>query len=88
MPVPHLQFLGSYLQLPQGTQVRFGSDFNGVSDDLEANIVYNNNPFDPGLGPGFEILHRFRRVENGPGAITNAWFSMRGNVMVKLLPPG
>lgn len=44
------------LSLDGGTQVRFGSDFNGVSDALEANIIYNNNIFStlytnpPGLG--------------------------------------
>jgi hypothetical protein len=32
----------------RGTKIRFGSDFNGVSDALEANRVYNNNVFDDG----------------------------------------
>jgi hypothetical protein len=32
-----------YIQ--DGTKVRFGSDFNGVSDALEANRVYNNHVF-------------------------------------------
>ena len=34
------------LFMNQGTKVRFGSDFNGVSDALEANRVYNNHVFD------------------------------------------
>src|SRR5947207_7735277 len=38
------------LNLQSGTEVRFGSDFNGVSDALEANVVYNNNVF-PALYP-------------------------------------
>ena len=29
----------------QAATVRFGSDFDGVSDALEANLVYNNYPF-------------------------------------------
>ena len=31
------------VHMQQGTKVRFGSDFNGVSDALEANRVYNNH---------------------------------------------
>jgi len=30
---------------PASAQARFGSDFDGVSDALEANLLYNNNPF-------------------------------------------
>ena len=70
-------------QMSQGTQVRFGSDFNGVSDDLEANIVYNNNP-DPALGLAKSSIQE--AMNSGPGVITNAWFSMRGNVMVNDYP--
>jgi hypothetical protein len=30
---------------PGSAQARFGSDFDGVSDALEGNVLYNNNPF-------------------------------------------
>jgi len=31
---------------PASAQIQFGSDFDGVSDALEANHLYSNNPFD------------------------------------------
>jgi len=37
------------IHMDQGTKVRFGSDFNGVSDALEANRVWNNHVFDDDL---------------------------------------
>jgi hypothetical protein len=82
-PFPNCSYNIGNFQLNQGTQVRFGSDFNGVSDDLEANIVYNNNP-DPGL---VIAKSSFQEALNSlPGAITNAWIGMRGNVMVNDYP--
>jgi hypothetical protein len=83
-PFPNCSYNISNFQLNQGSQVRFGSDFNGVSDDLEANTVYNNNP-DPGLGGAPSSIRE--AMNNLPNAITNAWFSMRGNVMVNDYPP-
>ena len=64
-----------------GRQIRFGSDFNGVSDDLEANVIYNNNSFAsvyPGARPVpglFQVLHKDTIVRD-------CWVSCRGNVMV------
>ena len=80
--------IGSF-SMDQGTQIRFGTDGNGVSDGLEANTVYNNNVFadlyqnPPGLafaaGSMFEVL-------GSSGVKTDAWLSVRGNVMVNNFP--
>jgi hypothetical protein len=75
------------LKLDQGTQVRFGSDFNGVSDALEANIVYNNNVFSDMFSPGDNTPSLFQGmgssdVQNGP----DGWVSVRGNVLVDNFP--
>jgi hypothetical protein len=48
------------------TTLRFGSDFNGVSDTLEANLVFN------------EFLFKF----DNSWSTDRAWVSMRGNSMV------
>jgi hypothetical protein len=48
------------------TKVRFGSDFNGISDALEANTLYDTLGFAVGA--------------NAPD--DNAWISLRGNVLV------
>ena len=58
-------------------KLQFGSDFNGVSDAAEANIVYNNNPFstifpNPGAALAPVTL----------GADAGARVSVRGNVFV------
>ncbi len=84
---PNCSFnIGSF-QLPTGTQVRFGSDFNGVSDDLEANIVYNNNVFSTLFpSPVYAPSCIQEAMNSAPGSITNAWISMRGNVMVNNFP--
>ncbi|MCX6917414.1 MAG: hypothetical protein NT167_31005 [Verrucomicrobia bacterium] len=82
-PFPHCSYNLANFAMNQGSQIRFGSDFNGVSDDLEANIVYNNNP-DMGLGYAPSSIQE--ALNSGPGAITNAWFSARGNVMVNNYP--
>lgn len=62
---------------------RFGSDFDGVSDALEGNLVFNNNPFatqfpDPSTGAEPRLLLL------SPGARV----SLRGNMLVNadLLP--
>jgi hypothetical protein len=47
---------------PQST-CRFGSDFNGVSDALEANVVTNSPLF----------------AKNDPSTLRSTWVSMRGN---------
>jgi len=75
------------LSLDQGTQVRFGSDFNGVSDALEANVVYNNNVFSAMYPNGMDAPSLFQGMsdgdtENGP----DAWLSVRGNVFVNNFP--
>lgn len=57
---------------------RFGSDFDGVSDELEANVCYNNFPQDqlfPSGGEGF-----FDELSTG-GSV-----SARGNVLVNNYP--
>jgi hypothetical protein len=80
------------LSLNQGTQVRFGSDFNGVSDALEANIVYNNNVFstlwpDPTSNDyGVPAPPIFQGMQSSPGSTMDAWVSVRGNVMVNNFP--
>jgi hypothetical protein len=67
--------------------VQFGSDFDGISDSLEANVVYNNNPFsslypDPttqpepkffALSSGARVSFRGNKlVNNGPVPFTFA----------------
>jgi len=74
------------LSLGAGTQVRFGSDFNGVSDSLEANVVYNNNVFatlytNP---PALTAPSLFQGMNN-PSA-PDAWVSIRGNAFVDNFP--
>ncbi len=80
------------LGLNNGTQVRFGSDFNGVSDELEANIVYNNNAFsilwpDPTVN-NYDVgaASLFQGMKSSPGSVMDAWVSVRGNVMVDNFP--
>jgi hypothetical protein len=77
------------LGLNAGTQVRFGSDFNGVSDALEANIVCNNHvfstlfpsPLTSGSAPSL-----FQGMNSSPGGTTDSWVSVRGNVLVNNFP--
>jgi hypothetical protein len=66
-----------------GRQIRFGSDFNGVSDALEANILYNNSTFAdiypvPFGSPVPSLFDIYRRTT----VQTDCWMSCRGNVMV------
>jgi hypothetical protein len=83
------------LSLNSGTQVRFGSDFNGVSDALEANVVYNNNLAPDmysfwtnvaGGIPPYPAPSMFQGMNGSPGTTTNAWVSIRGNVFVNNFP--
>lgn len=76
------------LSLNQGTQVRFGSDFNGVSDDLEANVVYNNNVFSTlyPTPPTAGAPSLFQGMSGAPGTVVDAWLSVRGNVFVNNFP--
>ena len=64
---PVMPFAVDELNLGAGTMVRFGSDFNGVSDALEANQVYDL-PF--GISAG------------GTAPSNGSWLSMRRNVLV------
>jgi hypothetical protein len=70
------------IRFDQGSRCQFGSDLDGVSDAWEANIVYNNYPFNPGIGTpphmfGFNL-----------GSVpATASFSLRGNVLVNNLNP-
>lgn len=81
---------------PSTAQVRFGSDFDGVSDALEANLVYNNYPFGFVYGMLSTNLGRSSPEVTFDGG-NNSWFgalnkgvrlSFRGNVSVNnnLLP--
>jgi hypothetical protein len=75
------------LSLNGGTQVRFGSDFNGVSDVLEANIVYNNNIFSTLYTnpPASAAPSLFQGMDSG-GVVSDSWVSVRGNVLVDNFP--
>jgi len=75
------------LSLDGGTQVRFGSDFNGVSDAEEANVVYNNNVFsvlypDPTTSL---VPSMFEGMDSG-NVTRDAWVSIRGNSFVNNFP--
>jgi hypothetical protein len=75
------------LSLNQGTQVRFGSDFNGVSDSLEANTVYNNNVFSNLFpSPPTTYAPSLFQGMNSSSVTTDAWVSIRGNVFVDNFP--
>lgn len=75
------------LGLNSGTQVRFGSDFNGVSDDLEANVVYNNHVFSVMYPtPPVLLASSLFQGMNSASVAPDAWVSVRGNVMVNNFP--
>lgn len=83
--VNHSVKLGGF-RMDQGTQVRFGSDFNGVSDALEANVIYNNNDFASLYpAPSTEVAPSFVNVMDNV-ANAQGWFSFRGNKMVNNFP--
>ncbi len=70
-------FPGSFQILGAGfnaSTVRFGSDFDGVSDDLEGNLVVNNHPFEAPV------------VINPINAGAGAFLSVRGNSLVNNYP--
>jgi hypothetical protein len=70
-----------------GTQVRFGSDFNGVSDDLEANTVYNNNVFSIlYTNPPVLLASSLFQGLDSASVAPDAWVSVRGNVFVNNFP--
>jgi hypothetical protein len=64
---------------------RFGSDFNGVSDALEGNVVSWNYPFDAlfpnPAAPGFNNKFRFANIDQGDV------LSVRGNSFVGMESP-
>lgn len=62
--------------IPGTAQVQFGSDFDGVADDLEANRVFNNNPFSTEYADLTTLEPVFFDVSAG------ARISLRGNVLV------
>jgi hypothetical protein len=80
---------------PSSAQARFGSDFDGLSDALEGNLLYNNNPFGfvyDALTNLFEISPVSAFDGAGPssfgGLNAGVRLSFRGNVTVNnnLLP--
>jgi len=65
--------------LGNGSSVQIGSDFDGVSDDVEANVIANNHPFDvffPDPYYGGVTPPDFAGLDAGECA------SLRGNVLI------
>ena len=65
--------------------IRMGSDFDGVSDALEANVIYNNYPpelFPPSDFPGASGVNFFDELN----ANATTTISLRGNVLVNNFP--
>lgn len=80
--------IGSF-SMNGGTQIRFGSDFNGVSDDLEANVIYNNNVFSTLFPSPSTSLDAQSLIDGGmdnSGVQSDSWVSVRGNIMVNNFP--
>lgn len=89
---PNMEWLNVYKR--NASSLLLGSDFDGVSDDIEANLFYWNNPFiglygtPPTAGPGQNADNwAFLVGPNGTrGAATwTGFIAMRGNVMVNNL---
>lgn len=89
---PNMEWLNIFKR--NASSLLLGSDFDGVSDDLEANLIYWNNPFSglygtpPVAGPGPNADNwAFLVGPNGTrGASTwTGFISMRGNVLVNNL---
>ena len=79
-------FFIASIGINNGAQVRFGSDFNGVSDALEANVVYNNNDFNTLYpSPSSDVAPSLLGVFNNVAA-TDGWISVRGNQLVNNFP--
>ncbi len=71
-----------YDNIASTTKVQFGSDFDGVSDDLEANVVYNMYPFDE-MFPTPTVASPPAFFFNAVGNMqAGGRLSMRGNVLV------
>jgi len=74
--------------LGQPSQVWFGPDFNGVSDDLEANVMFNNYP--AGLFYATDYTNSTRSGATSHGFMDqpeqNAIYSTRGNKIVNNYP--
>jgi hypothetical protein len=78
--------IGSF-DLSQGSQIRFGSDFNGVSDALEANLVYNNSIFSAEYtNPPNSLAPSLFAGMGSTSVQIDAWLSCRGNVFVDNFP--
>ena len=88
---PNMEWLS--IKKRMNSTMTFGSDFDGVSDDLEANLICWNNPFNtlyanpapppaviPGPGPNADVWAWFVGPYNSPPF--TGWISMRGNVSV------
>ena len=80
-----------FSSFPSTGDVRFGSDFDGVSDALEANLLYNNYPFSthyPTIPPTPQTVFDGVGSENYGGMVAGLRMSFRGNVTVgnDLLP--
>jgi hypothetical protein len=89
------------IMMNDGTKVRFGPDFNGVSDALEVNRVYNNHVFSDDYmfgafnppGPGnAKDMFAMGCSKNSGGVPTyqpvnpGAFLSLRGNELVNNFP--
>lgn len=59
-----------------GSFVQFGSDFNGVSDAVEGNLVSNNHPWDP------QVMFQINPI----GLSDGARISIRGNSLINNFP--
>lgn len=73
----------STVSMDQGTKIDFGSDLDGTSDALEANVVYNHYPFNAGAG----LPARMFTVNVGNPFTSGGRLSLRGNVLVNNLNP-
>ena len=73
------------LNAPGGAATyRFGSNLDGVSDDLEANVVFNNWP--PDLFPAFEMGANPPALNFFSQLATSGSVSARGNVLINNFP--
>jgi hypothetical protein len=80
------RFPGSYVivdSIGKDSSFRLGSDFDGVSDAVEANLIVNNSPWDPNSPPS--VI-----VETPPNGNNDAHglgkFSVRGNILINNFP--
>ena len=89
---PNMEWLNVYKR--NASSLLLGSDFDGISDDIEANLIYWNNPFAalygtpavPGPGPNADNWAFLVGPNGTRGAATwTGFIAMRGNVMVNNL---